>query len=372
MQLFLAQRSGELTVIAGFPWFLDWGRDSLIFTRGLIATGQLREAASILRRFATYEQDGTLPNLLRGSEVTNRETSDAPLWLVVAIGDLADAKGDLDGDCGGRTLLQVARDILAAKQRTIMDRTSGLLHSSAHHSWMDTDNPACTPREGYPIEIQALWCRALRVVAELAKDEAASVLAEQVAHSIEHLYWREADSYYADCLHAPAGTPAALAVKDDHLRPNQWLGVSLHVLTQPERLQRMLTTSQCLLVPGAARSLAPQPVAVPVNRHSWLDVTHPYQSHYTGAEDSHRKPAYHNGTAWCWQYPLYAEAVAIADGSEGKAVARRLLSASAPLLSHSCIGQLPEIVDGDLPHSSRGCGAQAWSVSEWLRVWQEL
>ncbi len=372
LDLYLADRSGECTVIAGFPWFLDWGRDSLIFTRGLIAAGRMHEAASILRRFASFEMNGTLPNLLRGSEVTNRETSDAPLWLVVAAGDLANAGGSLDAVCGTRTLRAVLRDIVRAKMVTAMDGGSGLLHSDPHHTWMDTDQPACTPREGYPIEIQALWHAALRVVALHCEDAEAAALAAKVERSIDSLFWRSDLGFFADCLHAPRGVSAHEAVADDHLRPNQWLAITLGAVPDEGKARSVLRLSQCLLVPGAARSLAPRRVEHPLHARLIVDAHHPYWARYKGAEDVTRKPAYHNGTAWCWQYPLFAEAMVKTYGPSHTSIARKLLQASTELLREGCAGQLPEILDGDAPHVQRGCGAQAWSISEWVRVWRGL
>jgi starch synthase (maltosyl-transferring) len=149
------------------------------------------------------------------------------------------------------------------------------------------------------------------------------------------------------------------------MRPNQWLAVTLGAVANTKRIQQMLQTTQCLLVPGAARSLAPLPVTRPAQ--SW-----PYAARYSGAEDQQRKPAYHNGTAWCWLYPSYAEGLLKGYGAAALPTARMLMSASASLLNEGCVGQLPEILDGDLPHAPRGCGAQAWSVSEWLRVWRLL
>ena len=167
--------------------------------------------------------------------------------------------------------------------------------------------------------------------------------------------------------------PRAKAVADDHLRPNQWLAIALHAVPNKGRARRALQTSQCLLIPGAARSLAPRAVRheLPVSWEGELlnDPRYPYWPHYTGPENVSRKPAYHNGTAWCWLYPVYVEALVQAHGRAGLQAARRLMSASIIPWREGCVGQLPENMDGDLPHLQRGCGAQAWSVSEWARVW---
>jgi starch synthase (maltosyl-transferring) len=344
MDLYLADRGGELTVIAGFPWFLDWGRDSLIYVRGLIAAGRLKIAGSILRRFASFEKDGTLPNLLRGEIVTNRDTSDAPLWLIVGIGELIEAGGSMADE-----FAPAVRSILNARRTKLMHAETGLIFSASHYTWMDTDSPPYTPRVGYPIEIQALWHAALRVASTHFGEPAE--LASLVQASIQKLFWLESAGYYADCLHADF-------TQDTSLRPNQWLAITLGAVTEAGCIQQTLKTTQCLLVPGAARSLAS-------HQPGWWP-------RYTGPEEVTRKPAYHNGTAWGWQYPLYAEALLKSHGTNALPAARRLLSATAALFDQGCLGQLPEITDGALPHYQRGCSAQAWSVSEWVRVWHGL
>jgi glycogen debranching enzyme len=382
LELYLSARGDALTVIAGYPWFLDWGRDSLIFVRALIADERLQEAGDVLRRFGMFEEKGTLPNLLRGAEVSNRETSDAPLWWVVAAGEWLAANADDVLDLDGRTLRDVILSIVTGYRDGTaggvkMDPASGLIFSPAHYTWMDTNDPCGTPREGYPIEIQALWIAALRVVQLLAPDSGWTDISDHAKRSLESLYWRASDGWFSDCLHASSGTPASEAVADDHLRPNQWIAFALHVLPDMDKVRSALAATQCLLVPGAARSLAPRPVqhAMPVIRDdgALLNDPHaPYWPRYNGPENLSRKPAYHNGTAWCWQFPLYVESLIYAFGDGCHDLARRLMSASVVPWQHGCAGQLPEILDGDLPHLQRGCGAQAWSVSEWVRVWALL
>lgn len=382
LELYLSARGDALTVIAGYPWFLDWGRDSLIFTRALIADGHLQEAGDVLRRFGSFEDRGTLPNLLRGAEVSNRETSDAPLWWVVAAGEWIAAGGDRALDCDGRSLVDVMLSIVTNyRDGTVsgvkMDATSALIFSPPHFTWMDTNDPCGTPREGYPIEIQALWIAALRTLQIYVQNNSWTDLMDRAVQSVESLYWRKADGWFADCLHASAGVPASAAVADDHLRPNQWLAFALNVVRDMDKVRHALTATQCLIVPGAARSLAPRAVQVPLpvirgDGKQLNDPLFPYWPRYTGPENLSRKPAYHNGTAWCWQFPLYAEAMTYAYGDACHDQARRLMSASVVPWQNGCVGQLPEILDGDLPHLQRGCGAQAWSVSEWVRVWSQL
>jgi glycogen debranching enzyme len=140
--------------------------------------------------------------------------------------------------------------------------------------------------------------------------------------------------------------------------------------------ESILTACQELLVPGAIRSLADRQVnhPLPIQKDGRLlnDPHHPYQGRYLGDEDSARKPAYHNGTAWTWVFPAYCEAWAALYGKSGKQTARAWLSSSIRLINSGCVGQMPEITDGDAPHRQRGCDAQAWGVSELLRVWLKL
>ncbi|MDE0839534.1 MAG: glycogen debranching enzyme N-terminal domain-containing protein, partial [Kiritimatiellae bacterium] len=187
MRHYMVQSDGLKTVIAGFPWFLDWGRDTLICLRGLIAAGWQDDAATILKRFAMYEEQGTLPHIMQGETIGNRDTSDAPLWFIVVCGELAQTEGRqaiLDMDCGNRSLRDVLVSIghnyvTGTSNGIFMDSESGLIFSPSHFTWMDTNYPAGTPREGYPIEIQALWYASLRVLAEADPDGHWDTLLEQ-------------------------------------------------------------------------------------------------------------------------------------------------------------------------------------------------
>ncbi len=165
---YVVRRGNFKTVIAGYPWFLDWGRDALIFVRGLAAAGKTTDARDIVTQFARFEKQGTLPNMIQGQNAGNRDTSDAPLWLITACADLVQAEKDgqfIESDCGGRSLRQVllsiGQSVKAGTPNGVrMDSESALVYSPGHFTWMDTDHPAGTPRQGYPIEIQALWyCR---------------------------------------------------------------------------------------------------------------------------------------------------------------------------------------------------------------------
>ena len=244
-----------------------------------------------------------------------------------------------------------------------MDRESGLIFSPSHFSWMDTNYPAGTPREGYPVEIQSLWFAALEFLGE-------KKLAAQVAESIGRYYF--SGDIIADCLHCTRGTPAALAVPDDHLRCNVLTAVTSGAVTDPVLRKKIILAAGDLLIPGAIRTLDDAEVryALPVVRDGQLlnDPTHPYRGYYRGPEDTERKPAYHNGTAWCWPFPAYCEALYLAGGEKSRKRALALLNSMAQHLERGIVGELPEVMDGDAPHRDGGCPAQAWSVSEFYRV----
>jgi predicted glycogen debranching enzyme len=381
-------RRGDIsTVIAGYPWFLDWGRDTLIAARGLIAAGKLRETREILLQFAKFEKDGTLPNMIRGDDARNRDTSDAPLWFFTACAELAAAEGDdafLETALEGRTvrgiLTDMAGSIIQGTPNGIrMDPLSGLVFSPSHFTWMDTNHPAGTPREGYPVEIQALWHHALSFLARIGGDGSAGwwrELAEKVRNAIVQRFFLEEEGYLADCLHTLPGRSALQAEPDDALRPNQIFALTLGAVTDPVICRRVLDACLGLLVPGAIRSLADKPTRHPleiIHQGRRLGDPHkPYRGIYAGDEDTARKPAYHNGTAWTWVFPSFCEAWAAHYGEAGKATARAWLASSTTIINSHCAGHMPEILDGDTPHRQKGCDAQAWGDTELLRVWLKL
>lgn len=392
---YLVRRDAGKTVIAGYPWFLDWGRDTFIAARGLLAAGLRDDVRHLLTTFGRFEERGTLPNLLNGDRAENRDTSDAPLWYAVVLEELAGsepAKGksvyDLTVD-GKRTLGDVVRSIacgyLAGTPNGIrVDPASALVWSPPHFTWMDTNYPACTPRQGYPVEIQVLWIRLLRQLARRKQPAADGQpswhdLAEQALASLLRFFWLEEKGYFADQLIAAPGVPAERGQPDDALRPNQIFAVSLGVISGELARRSTLACLRHLVVPGALRSLAPLKVSVPLDLKSadgksLNDPYHPYVGVYSGDEDTRRKPAYHNGTAWTWPFPSLCEALAGAWDHSPAAVAaaRSLLGSMDLLLADGCVGQIPEILDGDTPHRQRGCDAQAWGVTEALRVWKAL
>ncbi len=443
---FVVRRDDGITVIAGYPWFLDWGRDSLICARGLLAAGMTDQVRQLLLTFARFEKDGTLPNTIHGEDASNRDTSDAPLWFGIACEDFSSSssssssssipptgKGEVkvpgelspqsplplpsegrglgvrSGPLGrgegrgevrvaddtfyqtptgnGRTLAEVLTSIAANYERGTpngirMDPASALIWSPSHFTWMDTNYPAGTPREGYPVEIQVLWIRLLRQLARIGAESARprwQELAARAEASFNQYYWLAGPGYFADLLLAQPGQPAASAVPDNALRSNCLLAVSLGLVTGEPARRCVDAALRYLVVPGALRTLAPLPVNPPLpvfgNQGQLLNnPAEPYWGRYEGDEDTRRKPAYHNGTAWTWTFPIFCEALARAwDNAPGAvAAARAYLGSMDRLLMGGCLGQIPEILDGDAPHTQRGCDAQAWGVTEALRVWKLL
>jgi starch synthase (maltosyl-transferring) len=393
---FVVRRDSGKTVIAGYPWFLDWGRDTFISARGLLAAGMVEEVKQILVVFARFEKDGTLPNIIFGNDASNRDTSDAPLWFGVVCEE-ASPKSKVQGprsqiystivDESGRTIGDVLRSIAENYIRGTpngirMDADSALIWSPSHFTWMDTNYPAATPREGYPVEIQALWIRLLRQLASIsegAEKQKWNDLAARAVASVETMFWMEDKGWYADALLGGQNVSARNATVGDALRSNCLFLISLE-LVSGERAKRCVEAAlRYLVVPGGLRSLAPLPLLTPLpvyaNGGGLLNNSqNPYWPRYEGDEDTRRKPAYHNGTAWTWTFPVFCEALARAWdwAPEAVAAARAYLGSAERLMNEGCLGQIPEIMDGDAPHVQRGCDAQAWGVMEALRVWKLL
>ncbi|MCI0745837.1 MAG: glycogen debranching enzyme N-terminal domain-containing protein, partial [Verrucomicrobia subdivision 3 bacterium] len=391
IQAYVVRRENGTTVIAGYPWFLDWGRDSLICARGMLAAGMHEKVNQLLLTFGQFAEGGTIPNSVHGEDASNRDTSDAPLWYGVVCEELAAMAGPevykQTVDKRGRTILDVLAEIATGYLRGTrngirVDRESALVWSPSHFTWMDTNYPAGTPRQGYPIEIQALWIRLLQQLARLdapREHESWAALAERATASLDSLFWIEERGYPSDLLIARESEPAGSAIVDEALRSNFLLAISLGLLTGPRARKAVEAAAKYLVVPGALRSLAPLAVVPPLpifGRDGRVLNTpeEPYFGRYEGDEDTRRKPAYHNGTAWTWTFPSFCEALARAWSFEPTAVAaaRAYLGSMDRLLIEGCAGHLPEIVDGDVPHQQRGCDAQAWSATEALRVWKLL
>lgn len=386
LDAFIVDRGSDKSVIAGYPWFLDWGRDSLIFCRSLIEIGRFPEAKSILRLFGRFEDNGTLPNMICGKDAANIETSDAPLWFFSCCRDLV--KKEKNNDFLNETLdnrkvldilLSIANSLIKGTKTGVKaDGEIMLLYSPSHFTWMDTNFPAGSPRQGYPVEIQALWYNALDFLGSIdtSVKKVWQQRAKMVQKSILDLFYNEKSGFFIDCLHADAHVSAKKAVADDALRPNQLFLFTLDVIKDKKIAQKCLEICQQLIIPGAIRSLADQKVEYPINTiyndQLLKDPHFPYTGEYKGDEDTKRKPAYHNGTAWTWPFPVFCEAWAKTFGKSSYSTSLAWLGSVLPLMRQGAAGYIPEILDGDYPHTPRGCDAQAWGSSEFVRVMHKL
>jgi len=358
-------RQGQ-TIVAGYPWFSDWGRDTLISLPGLtLALGRAEEAAAILRTYARYVSQGMLPNRFpEVGETPDYNQVDATLWYFQAI--YAYWRAAAHPDPLLRELYPVLVDILGWHIRGTrfaihQDQTDGLLYAGlpgTQLTWMDAkvDEWVVTPRVGKPVEVNALWYNALRITAELAatlgEDADASRFsaeAERVRASFRQRFWYSG-GYLCDVVDGPEGD-------DLTLRPNQLLAVSLP-FDLVERDQARAVVDLCareLIISYGLRSLAPDESE--------------YVGHYGGGRVQ-RDGSYHQGTAWAWllgpflaaHYRVYGDA----------ALALSYLAPLADHLDDAGLGSISEIFDGDPPHTPRGAVAQAWSVSEALRLWRIL
>ena len=360
----LARASGDeaRTVIAGYHWFTDWGRDTMISLEGLtLCTGRYQEAQSILKTFAGYVQDGLLPNLFpEGERQGLYHTADATLWYFHALDRYHRATGD------GETLRElqpVLRSILhhhvqGTRFGIGVDHRDGLLRAAADGyqlTWMDAkvDGWVVTPRRGKPVEIQALWYNALRCMAEWGRltgrpESEWTELAERVRRSFNGRFWFEASGYLCDVVDGDQGDDSAF-------RPNQLLAIALpHPVLDQQRWHAVVEqVADKLLTPLGLRTLSRD---------------HPnYKAKYVGDLRA-RDAAYHQGTVWAWLIGPFIDAWLKV--SPDPSAARSLLEGFEQHLAEGGIGTISEIFDAEPPYHPRGCIAQAWSVAEVLRAWQ--
>jgi len=369
--------TGELqgtTVIAGYPWFSDWGRDTMIALPGLaLATGRSHDAAAILRTFASHVSDGMLPNRFPdGGEPPEYNTVDATLWYFHALAAYLSATGD---QMLLRDLYPTLRDIIDWHRRGTrygiqVDSEDDLLcagQPGVQLTWMDAKvgDWVVTPRIGKPVEINALWHYALTQMASWArivKDRGCAAkydaAAHRVADSFARRFWYAAGQYLYDVIDGPEGVKDAAGRNvDPSLRPNQIFAVSLAAgLLDPVHARAVVDVCAAeLLTPVGLRSLSPRDSR--------------YQGRYLG-DARQRDAAYHQGTVWSWLLGPFALAHYQVYGDPAHALS--LLEGLVPHLDEGCIGSVSEIMDGDAPHAPRGCVAQAWSVSETLRAFHTL
>jgi predicted glycogen debranching enzyme len=364
---FITRRGTQhTTVLAGYPWFTDWGRDTMIALPGLTLTTQRFETAKqILLTFAQYCDKGMIPNVFPDAgETPEYNTVDASLWFVVAAWKYWKASGD---DAGARQLLPALTAVIKGYREgtryDIQAGKDGLITAGSpgtQLTWMDVkvEGYVPTPRQGKPVEINALWLNALWMVAEmeerLASDIHAAVilrkLAEQGAGSFLKTFWNAEGGYLFDVVRED--------FRDAAIRPNQIFAVSLPYSPLSAAQQRAVleVVTKHLLTPFGLRSLA--------RGHE------KYCARYTGNRWQ-RDCAYHQGTVWAWLIGPYCDAYVKVHGA-GKAQKKELAGVVAGLIRHledHGLGSIAEIFDGDPPHRPVGCFAQAWSVSELLRVY---
>jgi predicted glycogen debranching enzyme len=350
------------TIIAGYPWFGDWGRDTMIALPGLtLTTGRPEIARPILRTFAHYLSQGMLPNAFpEANDTPGYNTVDATLWYFEAIRAYLEVTADFELL---QELFPALEDIIdwhlrGTRFNIKRDSDDGLLYageSDAQLTWMDAkvENWVVTPRIGKPVEINALWINALFCMTAFAErlghpEESYIKLAMQASKSFERFWFKEKNHCY-DVIDGPRGD-------DLSLRPNQIFAVSLSygpLLSFEQKKAIVDSCAQQLLTSYGLRSLSP----------NHADYVGGY-----GGDRIKRDGAYHQGTVWAWLIGPFVQAhLKVYKDPE---VARSFLTPFGQHLSAGCVGTLSEIFDGDAPFVSRGAYAQAWSVAEVLRAWQ--
>jgi predicted glycogen debranching enzyme len=362
---FIARRGNDWTVIAGYPWFMDWGRDTMISLPGLtLFNGRADVAKSIMRNFARHTDQGMLPNCFVDSgETAEFNTVDAALWFFEAARLYGATTNDYDfiEEELYPVFTQIIDWHIKGTRYNIKVAEDGLLNAGApgaQLTWMDAKigDWVVTQRSGKPVEIQALWYNALRIMEELAarfgdedRRKKYSTMASMAGVNFNRVFWNKD----ARCLYDVVDGGSA----DGSIRPNQIFAVSLHhSMLSPEQARAVLeTVERELLTPVGLRTL---------NRSDSR-----YRPTY-GGDQYHRDSAYHQGTVWPWLLGPYVSAYVRVNGGteQARAKAHELLRGIEQHLSEAGLGQISEIFDADSPHGSQGCFAQAWSVGEILRA----
>jgi predicted glycogen debranching enzyme len=365
-QFVVRRADGSPTIIAGYPWFADWGRDTMIALPGLLlARGLLDEARDVLAGFLAHLDRGIIPNRFSdGGEPPEYNTADATLWLFRAVDAYARAGGD---PAFVRDVFYPrAKDILAWHERGThhgirVDPADGLLVAGGpgtQLTWMDArvDGRVVTPRHGKPVEINALYYDALRFVESLASEvgdeseaRACGLAAGRLRDSFLRLFWDGARECLFDVVRDEG--------PDRRLRPNQIFAVSLpRTMLSPAQMKQVVRAVEgALLTPYGLRTLAPAEAE--------------YHPRYRGSPGE-RDGAYHQGTAWPWLLGPFVTAYLRAFGrtEENFQRCRALLTGLERHLGEACLGTVSEVFDGDPPHTPGGASAQAWSVGELYRV----
>ena len=369
---YIVDRDGSTSVIAGYPWFSDWGRDTMIALPGLLlVTGRHDEALNVLTTFAGARRHGLIPNRFDDhAGDAHFNTADASLWFVHACAQWCEATGSPLP----KSLSEACNDILNAyTQGTIhnigMDPSDGLMiagNEDTQLTWMDAqrDGVTFTPRHGKPIEIQALWINALRSYAALVDPARAAALLDQAdlaQHSVLALMTKGPSRGLIDCLTPTNHARALHWERSGELRPNQVFAVSLPRVQLPVAIRDDSVNAiwDSLITPVGVRTLAPNdPGYRPCYRGTLME----------------RDAAYHNGTVWPWLLGPACEALMRTRGFDdvSRSASIQRLSALASKMTSDSAGQLHEIYDAepdtDGNHRPDGCPAQAWSIAETLRV----
>lgn len=358
--------SRSTTILAGYHWFGDWGRDAFIALPGLLLeTQRFAEAREVLETFASAQKDGLIPNRFSDyGDGCDYNSVDASLWYLHAADCYLRVSGDRQAwrDFLERACRQVVESFVRGTQFNIHVDSDGLVacgDATTQITWMDAKfgDIVFTPRHGKPVEINALWYHGLLALADHAEADDPQLagryraLAEQAGQAFRVKFWNPADRCLYDVVRDGVG--------DRSIRPNQILAVSLpHTPLDEAQRRAVLFCVECeLLTPYGLRSLSPR------------------DPHYRGrCEGSpfERDSAYHQGTVWGWLMGPYIEAYLRVHDFTPAALkqARQMLMPLVKHLDEAGIGSVSEIFDGDPPHTPRGCIAQAWSVSELLRAWR--
>jgi predicted glycogen debranching enzyme len=360
--------TGKHSIIAGYPWFADWGRDTMISLPGLtLVTGRYNIAASILSTFAENCREGIIPNKFpdHSSDSYAYNTVDASLWFINALWKYLEYTDDVSTV---KKMWPTVDDIILNYSRGtkfgIKTDTDHLLCHGGQLTWMDVKvgDVDITSRSGKACEINALWYNSLVIASKMAlklgtEDSGFAEKAEKVRENFEPAFWNEEQG----CLYDYIGyDPQGNEYKDGSLRPNQILAVSLpHGMLDQEKAKKIVKkVQQHLLTPRGLRTLAP------------------YEAAYTGKYEGfvvQRDMAYHNGTVWPWLLGPFVSAYCRTRGHSlrSRMYAKELLDGFIPHLAEAGVGTISEIFDGDEPHIPRGCVSQAWSVAEILRAYSE-
>ncbi len=362
---YIVARSSGRTILAGYPWFTDWGRDTFISLPGLcLATGRFEEACSILREWAVAVSDGMLPNRFPDyGDVPEFNAVDASLWFVIAVDrflDEASRRGyrvaRADRTRLDDAVLQIVRGYRDGTRHGIHADDDGLLAAGEHGvqlTWMDArvNGREVTPRIGKPVEVQALWINALAVAA--ARDNAWGALQRRAQASFDERFWNESRG----CLFDVVDVDHAAGATDASLRPNQILavgGLPLPILTGARAAAVTDVVERTLLTPLGLRTLAPGEPG--------------YIGTYGGGVEA-RDGAYHQGTAWPWLLFPFADACVRTRATDRAARdVGRIVDALRAHLSEAGLGHVSEVASGDPPHAPGGCPFQAWSLGALIQL----